>query len=438
MWDDAHTDHTRTDDRPEPAGLAVSSAAWQSRLRDSPNGHLLARNTMTDRITSGRPLHLLHTTVALDAIRATGHLYASTGCLAAAIYCTPLTPEHGGLRPHNLGAHLLEHRPWAAPLVIEIAPDGPAPAEGIDYLRMGRIHLDTFLTHSSYLTAAEHHQLRTAAVTAIGRAAPFLDRAMANAAGHRTDPETFVDDLAAAVPTLPFLGYLYFEVLSEYLMLHSTTGQTKAYAAQGELHSRLTKDLAFAAVDGMATLFDLARFHPAHQQLTALIDRIDPALTRDVTTYTRDRLTHLLAVLSLDHHQDATACTFHHRDFDELARLAPSLLGQTIYRLTRPLPRYPDLYLALEQSKALAAWTHWNTRKISTPFAGFLPKGEIGINPSYPNATCTIWTAHVDHRGLLHPQEHLDVRPIPRLADLNLTAMRRDTTGRAAGHLAAQ
>lgn len=125
-WDNAHTDHTRPiPPAAAPAGLAQSSAEWSQRLADAPNGWLLRDNTMTRTLANGGPIHLMHTTVALDAIRTSGHLYASSGCLVAALYCAPLTPEPDGLRPHNLGQYLLETKPHTDTLVIEITPDAP-------------------------------------------------------------------------------------------------------------------------------------------------------------------------------------------------------------------------------------------------------------------------------------------------------------------------
>jgi hypothetical protein len=436
--DDAHTDHTRAGTRPVPAGCAESEADWRRRLQhDTPGGWLLADNAMTRTLTSGRPIHLMHTTVALDAIRAGGQLYASSGCLLAALYCAPLTPVPAGLRPHNLGAYLLETKPHTRTLVIEIVPTAPAPAKGVDYLRLGRVHLHTYREHRLLLTEAEDTRLREGALRQIRTAAPFLDTLLANATGRRTPPDTFVDRLAAAVPALPFLGYLYFEVLSEYLMLHSTSTETKTYAAVGEMNNRLYKRLAFSAVSGMDKLFDLTRFHPDHQNLYDLIGRIEPALAPGAARYTRDRLSHLFTALALDPRQDAIAFTFHGQMFDSLAETAPSLLGQTVFRQTRILERYPQLYLAFEHAKALRAWSYWNDQQIAAPFNGFLPKGEIGVNPAYPAVRCTVWLADTCERGLLHPVDELDVTFMPRLADLAMTAMRRDTTGKAAGHPAA-
>lgn len=266
-------------------------------------------------------------------------------------------------------------------------------------------------------------------------AAPFLDLALANAHGLRTPAAVFVDQLAAAISHVPFLGYLYFEVLSEYLLLHSTTAQTRSYAERGELNNRLYKHLAHAAVDGMDQLFDLARFRPGHRQLATLIEQIDPALMADAAKYTRRRLSHLFAGLALDPDQDASAFTFRDQSFDALTETAPGLMGQLLFREMRIMNRYPQLYACLEHAKALEAWNYWNTEGIPTPFNGFLPKGEIGINPSYPRAAYTVWVAKTCSKGLLHPVEQLDVAFLSRLADLGQTAMRRDGAGRAAGHL---
>ncbi|GAA3982904.1 hypothetical protein GCM10022384_34700 [Streptomyces marokkonensis] len=433
--DDAHTDHTSTRTRPVAAGCAESEADWRRRLQhDTPGGRLLAHNAMTRALADGRPIHLMHTTTALNAIRASGQLYASSGCLLAALYCAPLTPTSAGLRPHNLGGYLLQTKPHTRTLMIEITPTAPVPAMGIDYLRLGRVHLHTYLDHRSFLTEAEDAQLRGKALHQIRVAAPFLDVILANATGRRTPPGTFVDQLAAAAQDLPFLGYVYFEVLSEYLMLHSTSAETKTYAAAGEMNNHLYKRLAFSAVSGMDKLFDLSRFHPGHQRLHDLIVGIEPRLAPGAAQYTRGRLSHLFTALAVESGQDATSFSFRDQDFDGLTRTAPSLLGQTLFREMRILQRYPQLYLAFEQAKALRAWNYWNSHQIATPFNGFLPKGEIGVNPSYPAADCAVWLAETCERGLLHPVDELDVAFVPRLADLGMTAMRRDATGKAAGH----
>ncbi|GHF50902.1 hypothetical protein GCM10018790_30880 [Kitasatospora xanthocidica] len=435
-WDLAHTDYSAPPDRPLPAGLTDSEADWHQRLEQAPNGHLLREdaNAMLASLTAGGPVYLLHLTRSLDAIRSSGHLLASTGCLIGAVYGSPLTPLPGGvLRPHNLGSYLLDARHGLAsrrdstPLVIQVTPGRPAPVKGLDYLRLGGIHLWTYQTYRHFLTAAEDDQVLRSVVDRVRVAAPFLDKLLHNASGGTTPNESFIDALAATVPVLPYLGYLYFETVAEYLMLHSSSRATREYADCGEMNNRLYKELAFSAVDSMGTLFDLGRFYPGHTRLLDLIGRIEPGLAASAADYVRRRMSHLFAATSLTPRQDIRNFTFHTAGLGTLAKTAPRLLGQLIFREIRLLDRYPQLYHCFEQAKALQAWAYWNKEGILTPFNGVSPKGEIGINPACPNARFTVWTAESCRQGLLHPVEQIAAVPAPRLVPWLVAPLRNRT-----------
>ncbi len=421
-WEYAHTDYRRPADRPAPAGLTDTETTWRQRLEATPNGHLLRDNTMLRSLSTGAPVHLLHLTRSLDAVRSSGQLLASTGCLVGAVYGSPLTPVPGGaLRPHNLGAHLLASRSAlpsrrdSTPLVVEVDPGSPVPAKGLDYLRLGGIHLRTYLALRHVLTPDEDHQVLRSVLDRVRVAEPFLDTLLQEASGPTIADGPFIDALAATVPVVPYLGYLYFETVAEYLMLHSTSAATKEYASWGELDNHLAKQLAFSAVDGMGTLFDLGRFGPDHARLLHLVGRIDPALVVPVADYVRRRLSHLFTATALAPSQDCTSARFSGAGLDSLRRIAPHFLGQLIFREIRLLDRYPLLYHCFEQAKAMEAWAYWNTENITLPFNGFLPKGEIGINPASPTARFTVWAAETCDRGLLHPVEQIAALPSPRL-----------------------
>ena len=415
-WEHAHTDYTRPAQRQIPSSLAESESDWRNYLEATPNGELIRHNAMTETLVSGRPMYLLHTTKNIDAIRASGELHVSTGCLVGALYCSPLTSEHKGLRPHNLGAYLMRTKPSTTPMIFEVTPDAPIRPNGVDYLHLGAIHLRTFLRYQGFLTPAENDQLNRIVTTGLRAAAMFLDVALRNAVGDTTPATQFLDQLSDAVAHVPFLGYLYFEVLSEYLMLHSTTPETKNYAQAGELNNWLYKRLAFATVDDMNNVFDLARFAPHHDQLVRVIDGVEPALSAGVADYVRRRLSHLVALTTLHPSQDAAAVTFQGADLSTLRKAAPGLIGQMVFREVRYMPRYQQLYHCFEKSKALEAWDYWNIEGIPTPFNGILPKGEIGINPVYPRSTVRAWTAEQDSKGYLHPGEQVAAVLTPHLA----------------------
>ncbi|GAA2900781.1 hypothetical protein GCM10010517_66460 [Streptosporangium fragile] len=425
-WEDAHTDYG-PDPRPcpSPRGLAVSDAEWRSFLEnDTPNGWLLRSSTLLETLTSGRPIHLMHTTTYLESIRASRQLYQAAGCLVGALYCTPLTREPAGLRPHNLGTWLLDNKPGTHTIVFEVDPGRPMPAEGIDYLRLGGVHLRTYLDHQAFLTAAEDDQIRRAAVQRIRQASEYLDLLLAAACGTTPPTGHLLDRLAAAVNAVPFLGYLYFEAAAEYLMLHSTSRETAACAQAGELNNRPYKRLAFTAVDTMGHLFDLALFHPGRDRLQELIGQIEPDLVPGAVGYISRRVAHLFACAALEPGADATTVTFREATFGTLARTAPGLLGQMLFRLLRTNPRYPQLFPIIEQAKATAASAYWNARGIPTPFNGVIPKGEIGLNLAWP-ADARAWVTDTCQRGLLHPVEELELTFVPRLADLRETALGR-------------
>ncbi|MFC8705820.1 hypothetical protein ACFUIV_27050 [Streptomyces anulatus] len=416
-WEHVHTDYSRPVQRPAPASLAESEDDWRHRLEDdTPNGWLIQRSAMTEALASGQPMYLLHITRNITAIRTSGELHVSTGCLVGALYCSPLVRQREGWRPHNLGAYLMKTKPNTTPMIFEVTPDAPIPTKGVDYLHLGAIHLRTYLRYQSFLTPAENGRLERALTAGLRTAAVFLDTALRNATGHATAAPEFIDQLATAVPAVPFLGYLYFEVLSEYLMLHSATPETKSYAQAGELNNWLYKRLAFAAVDGMHELFDLARFHPRHQQLVQLIASVEPALAPGAAEYVRRRLSHLFARTALHPSQDAAAVTFRGTGLGTLRKVAPGLIGQMVFREIRYMPRYQQLYHCFEKAKALEAWDYWNREGIPTPFNGILPKGEIGIHPVYPRSTIRAWTATQDGRGFLYPAQEVTAVFTPHLA----------------------
>ncbi|MFD5513750.1 hypothetical protein ACFWIB_39345 [Streptomyces sp. NPDC127051] len=427
-WEHAHTDYTVPAQRRTPASLANSEGDWRHYLeRSTPNGWLMQNNAMTETLLSGKPMYLLHVTRGIDAIRTSQQLHVSAGCLVGALYCSPLASQREGLRPHNLGAYLIRTKPSTTPMILEVTPDAPIRPKGVDYLQLGAIHLRTYQRYQSFLTPAENDQLERAVLAGLRAAAPFLDVALRNATGHATSAPEFINQLSAAVPHVAFLGYLYFEVLSEYLMFHSTTPETKTYAQAGELNNWLYKRLAFAAVDNMDQLFDLARFNPRHHRLIQLIEGIEPALGPGVAEYVRRRLSHLLARASLHPSQDAASVAFQGADLSTIQKAAPGLIGQMVFREIRHMARYQNLYHCFEKAKALEAWDYWNNEGIPTPFNGVIPKGEIGINPAYPRSAVRIWTAQQDSKGYLHPDEEITAVLTPHLASWWAPPRQRET-----------
>ncbi|MDT3398556.1 hypothetical protein RKE29_18200 [Streptomyces sp. B1866] len=446
QWADAHVFYG-TAHIPGPAThadpLADRAAAWEARLvEETPNGRLLRHNALFDALTRGGKLHLLHVTHALEQISEHGILYPSGGCLVGSIYCAPLSVSGSGFRMHNLAAYVLTKEapafvakvgePGSAPtpLIFEVnlPPQAYRGLAGVDYLRLGSIHLEIYRRLEYLLSKAERHQLRETIVSRTKNSTAFLALTAAivyQSASVR--PEQFLRLLDETIPRLPILGYLYFEALAEYLMLHSTTAQTKERAERGEFNNWLYKEMLFESFPHMSGKFDLAKFRPSPSELDSLIARIDHTIdTGHARAYLTERISFLVAARLFTPGEVPEA--WHHTrwEFDSLSGQFGPLLGHLIHRELRTFGRYPDFYFYFDQHKALQAWNYWNHMDIVTPFNGTIPKGEIGINPAYPELDYRIWRAEQDDTGRLHPAEQLDLTIAPRLVDIKYTLMRNN------------
>ncbi|MFJ8040497.1 hypothetical protein ACIRBX_08340 [Kitasatospora sp. NPDC096147] len=420
--------------------LGIQKVAWTDRLSlGTPNGHLLRRNALFDSLATGGKLHLLHVTHALEKINQDGVLYPSGGCLVGSIYCAPLTATNHGFRPHNLGSYILDreapaflakigrpdHRPTPLVFELDLPPQAYQGLAGVDYLRLGSIHLAIY-THLEYLLSkAERHQLRETVVSRVKNSTAFLATAAAIAyQGATVAPVDFLRQLDATIPRLPILGYLFFEALSEYAMLHSTSPRTRRLAELGEFNNWLYKELLFA-VPGMIGRFDLAKFHVP--DLADTLVKVDSTLDPTAAAaYLTDRISHLVAARLFTPGQMPDRWRHTKWEFDSLATQLGPLLGHLIHRELRTFGRSPDFYFYFDQVKALQAWNYWNHLDIPVPFNGTIPKGEIGINPAYPDLQYRVWRADADEAGNLHPTEQLELTVAPRLVDLRSTLMRNN------------
>jgi hypothetical protein len=445
MWADAHVffqnPHTEPPDAEE--WLNAHTERWRHQLvHESVNGELLVRNSMFDSISAGRKLYLLHVTHALEQISKHGVIYPSGGCLVGSVYCAPLTRSRDGFRMHNLGEYILtKEAPSVArklgpaagvptPLIVEVAvpADGYRGLAGIDYLRLGAVHLEIFLQLEYLLSKTERYKLRETIAGRIKNTTAFLS--LCSGLLHNdaiAGPESFLRVLDDAIPTLPILGYLYFEVLAEYLMLYSTADRTARLRDHGELNNWLYKEMLFATFPRMAGKFDLSKFRPSPTQMARLLRRVDPSLDPEHgMRYIMERLTYLVNARLFS--AALRPEDWHHArwEFDDLCKIVAPLIGHLIHRELRTFGRYPDFYFYYDQHKALQAWNYWNHMGIVAPFNGTIPKGEIGVNPAYPDAKYRIYRAELDDDGLLHRADKLDLTIAPRLVDIKYTLMRNN------------
>jgi hypothetical protein len=421
---------------------------WREKLlKESPNGQLLLDNSLFNILRKNNKLRLLHVTTDLEGLLSNGVLYPSGGCLVGSIYCTPLFSSNYGLKMHNLGSYIVQREAPRSlsqkkldskiikPLIIEVCYPQKAyrGLAGIDYLRLGNVHLNIYRELEYLLSSEERHLLEDKIVLRMKNSADFLS--ICNKIVYKNyniDNEEFVRLLIKTIDKLPILGYLYFEVVSEYLMLYSQDSFSKMCSQKGELNSWGYKELLFSAQPSLVANFNLGKFKPSLSKLGVILNKLkrDSLCSKnvnDVAEYVKTRLSFLVNARLFDKESDFIRWQNLQWEFSNIVNTLGPLAGHLIHRELRNFGRYPDFYFYFDQYKALQAWNYWNHMGILSPFNGIIPKGESGINPAYPNLKYKIYEGNVTSNKegtFIEPTNKLDISIAPRLIDLKYTFMR--------------
>jgi len=424
-------------DIPEEARLEYG---WRRRIfNEAPNGKLMVGNSLFDNLRNHSKIHLIHVTTNLDAILSNRVLYPSSGCLLGGIYTSLLFEEGGKFRVHNLGRYIIEEEaPRAsylkkqkspATLIIEIVlpPNEHNHLIGIDYTRLGDIHLGIYREFEKLTSSQEKHRLYEIVLNKIRCSLTFLRLISESRINFkRIKPELFFKLYIDAVDRLPFLGYLYFEAVSEYLMLYQDSEKAKRAHAIGELYNYSYKNLMYDLFPDLLLSRGLSSFKPTPKTLSdyikgkKIISRFDQTT---MSSYLVDRCTLLIntRLLSTSFHP----INWHGLkwNFDFMAEILPSLVGHLIYRELKNRSSGPNL----DQFEAFQVWNYWNYMNVVVPFNGFIPKGEIGINPAYPELKYQIYLGVPNKCGdnlYIAQDKKLDIKIMPRLVSRKYTTMR--------------
>ncbi len=285
------------------------------------------------------------------------------------------------------------------------------------------------------LTRQERHELEGLTVDKLKGSIGCLSEVERLAQRERidaNDAKAFIDKYAHFVPTLPILGYLYFETLLDYILYYQDDATATEYANKGEFYNYYYKRIAKDINETLYKKFQLSSFAASADKLTAILRKYtDNGLI--FKSFNEEHFVRFLAerLVYRVHNYLKIGHTMRDRSlinwsFEGLAEDFSPLLGHLIHRELRSFNRFPDFYYYFDQTKALKVWNYWNNHDIVIPFNGIVPKGEVGINPAYiDNTKYAIYQTKVtDHSGKLEITNKLDMRISSRLIDLKYTLMR--------------
>lgn len=454
-WSTAHTTHGVHDFtfHASSAFVQARTTDWRQRQEEMLHGRLIKHNAFF--ASHQQPtLYLVHGTSNMEAILASHSLYASAGCLVGAVYCSQAFLEGDRFRLHNLGDYVFNHevpsilklhglrrQPSLLLLELQLPPHTNPLHAGIDYLRMGQIHYQLYRSLQYLLNPEERLQIESDITLAVHKTVDFLaysnhlfltesNLTLAQAADYLTR-------LNAAAADLYMLGYLYFEAVSEYLMLTSDDKVSRQLAAQGEFNNWLYKELMYSLYAHLQGNFDIRCFNPTPAMLRDYIAAMNRqgklALSADsLLQYVAERVLYWVNTRFLSHPGTAVDWLGGTAQFTDLAGHLAPLIGHSIHRQLRAQKRYREFYFYFDHVKALGVWNYWNKANIAIPFNGVFPKGELGINPAYTGMQYKVYRAQpVPGRPqYVTKGDELPIQLAPRLVDLDKSFMR------AGGHYA--
>lgn len=444
-WSKAHIFYDKYLDKRqdlEQELFAQEELKWRNRYSDAPNGSLLSDNVMFDLIKSKDKSYLLHATTKLDQIKSSGNMYSSAGCLVGSVYCTSLRNQGGNLELHNLGKYILDreakesmkHRKDNAILstiVIEVEKDKHASRNliGIDHTRLGMIHYKIYEELKYLLSKKEKLKLENYIVNSIKNSQGFLSCVNKTfVEGSKMSDENFYSSIASTIDNIPYFGYLYFEAMNEHIMLYGETDVYQEYKAKKELFNFDYKNFMFETFESLLKNFNLGKFKPTKSQLTEYFEPILGNATADILQSIKDRVVFTINSRSFETpHIEWSKLNWEYYDLAD-AGFAP-LIGHIIHRELRSFKRFVDFYFYFDQLKALKIWNYWNMMGIQLPFNGVMPKGEIGINPAYPELLYKIYEAKIHKDDKVELGKELKIDIVPRLVDLKNSFMGLGSAG---------
>jgi hypothetical protein len=448
QWNEAHVNYDLYDHDICLNGdkIKYDECEWRKKLiEESPNGDLLLRNSFFETIKNKNKIYLAHATPNFRNIRKDNLFFPSSGCLVASIYCTPLTEDSNGLRLHNLGDYIITKEMPAfvknmqncdprnldtVLFEIEIPAPGKGNLIGTDYLRLGDIHFETYKELEYLLSYQEKSMIHQSCSSQIRKGLKFLSIAnLVYRDNYQISAKNFLKIFVDAIEKLPFLGYFYFEVLSEYIMLYQDNQESVFFKEKGEFYSPSYKDLMFSLSSNLLKHYSLTQFKPDVSEVVEhlLANKVFNNLNQEsMEDYLTKRLIFLTNARMFNKESKLIDWENISWDFEGLSKVMKPLIGHLIHRELRSFGRYPDFYFYFDQLKALRIWNYWNQIDLVVPFNGIMPKGEVGINPAFPELKYKSFLAKyysVDGRGYLEPGEELGLNIIPRLVDPRFTAM---------------
>lgn len=429
-WTDVHVPYANYIEGKPNLSFSEGEIEWKKRLLATPNGHLLTNNSFFNLFKNADVIYLQHTTRNLKTILKQKKICSSGGCLVGSIYCTPLIKTGNNLRMHNLGKYIYDIE---APLMnmkedsgintlifeVTLSKDSNKDLLGIDHLRMGNIYFSIYEEIKELFTIDQIKDIQDDIVTRVKKSTFYFTECI-----QTHNHLKFCNLLVETIDQIPVLEYFYFVAISEYLMLYEDSPLSRKYHQVGELYNPTYKDLMYKFLD-LNSSPNL--FKPSISDVVTYIEKERIFMSFDKEGFMKF-VAHRIIYLTnsrLFNSNNSFSRTDAIIDFEGLTQTARPLVGHLVNYILKT--KFSKVFSTFEQKKALQVWNYWNLNNIQIPFNGVIPKGEVGINPSFPNFKIKTYIGKVisgSEFSFVEPLELLDIDIVPELVNTKFTVMR--------------
>lgn len=415
--------------------------AWQHYLvYGTPNGDLFKVNNLFDSIEKGKGLTLLHCTGNLAKIKESGLLFPSGGCLGASLYCVPLRSDN---RIHNLTEFMIQEEiPKAslstgkdsnsAIIAIQIQSENfihsNQESNALDYLLMGKMQAELYFKFKEEINIEISHfeKIECEAISQINKSIEFLNLCVDYKLNNHSN-NYFIDLFENALGNIDTLGYMYFEVLVEYITLFQDDEISLKYKERGEMYNMHYKQMIFDLSPNLYSGFKLVNFKPSVAEIVYYLKTkakkgliFNNFLEDHFINFFKWRIGQYVRLKLMDKHKIDYEATL-----KNLFSYNPSIIGHMLHRSIRVSEKLKSHTSLYDESRAKAIWSLWNKENVLFPYNCIVPKGEVGINPNFPNLEYSVFEVIIDPKTdeIVFTVE-LDVKLAFELINKNLSLLR--------------
>ena len=311
-------------------------------------------------------------------------------------------------------------------LAIHLHPDNfknsNEESSGIDYVRFGALRIKAFnhLIKRGFLPKKEIQRLKNLVVSQMKAARPFL-QVCADYNMDKLSNKEFVKLFQITLNLVTSLRTVYFETLLEYVLLFQNDSIALRYKANGELYNWHHKKMIFELCPVLFKSFKLTYFNPPLGQIVEYLRKkskqkkiICDFSEKQFLEFMKWRIAQYVRYKILDG-KNPPAGNF---TFGKIVSQNPSFAGHVIHRKIKWIHEY-------EKEMARELWHYWNKNKILCLVHSIAPKGEMDINPAFPNLKHTIFKVDINPTTKkINRREKTAIKITPRLINPELGVMR--------------